>query len=76
MANAFLWSVLGRRICDTLWFRLASDGAIWPAQIPFRCLNQTGFQALLVRCWLAPSKAGIVGKAGIILQIKYVIGES
>jgi len=36
MTNAFLWSVPGRWICDTPWFRVVPDGVKSPDQNTFR----------------------------------------
>jgi hypothetical protein len=64
-ATADLWSVLGRSIFDTPWFRLLSDGAIWPAQIPFLDLNQTGSQALLKPVSQVTNPAGGTGQSPV-----------
>jgi hypothetical protein len=46
-SHADLWSVLGRWIRDTPWFRLVSDGAKSPFQNTFRNHDEEGLQALL-----------------------------
>jgi hypothetical protein len=47
VANAVLWSVLGRSIRDTLWFRLVPVGVISAAQNNFRYHHREGLEALL-----------------------------
>ena len=42
-----LWSVLGRSIRDTLWFRLVPVGVISPVQNNFRYHHREGLEALL-----------------------------
>ena len=51
------WSVLGRWIRDTPWFRLVPDDLISPAQHTFRHHDEEGLQALL-RPWSSGPGAG------------------
>ena len=55
--SADLWSVLGRWIRDTPWFRLVPDDLISPAQHTFRHHDEEALQALLKPVAAAPPTA-------------------